>query len=299
MKKYRRSHFHLLSIVTILLIVLGCNNGNTNSENDNSICTLFPENDVCEDKPTEKNDNTADDNSINTTEKNDNKTDDNLIDTILKNTPLIKKTKVKKTKVSFFITSEGSVKNTLRNIGDRYIVEKSEATREGFSGGNLGGLAGADAQCTRLAEAAKLFGRTWKAFLTTTDEEAFDRIGRGPWYNIDKVKIADNVAGLKAQNSTAEHLALLKDEKGNNVILQEHDILIGDRTKNCNNWTSDSNSNFCGIITHASRVDIENNKNEWIQDSAHGGTNNPCSVAGIKTNFGGGKFYCFASDTWE
>ncbi len=293
MKKYRRSHFHLLSIVTILLIVLGCNNGNTNSENDNSICMLFPENDVCEDKPTEKNDNTADDKPINTTEKNDNTTDDNPINTILKNTPLIKKTKV-----SFFITSEGSVKNTLRNTGDRIYVEKFEATKVGFSGGNLGGIAGADAQCARLAKAAKLFGRTWKAFLTTTDEEAFDRIGSGPWYNIDEVKIADNVAGLKAQNSTAEHLALLKDEKGDNVILQEHDILVGDRTNNCNNWTSDNSSDFCGIITHASTLDIENNKNEWILETPHG-ADADCSVETISRTFGGGKFYCFASDIWE
>lgn len=33
------------------------------------------------------------------------------------------------------------------------------------SGGNLGGLAGADAHCAALAEAAGITGKTWRAYL--------------------------------------------------------------------------------------------------------------------------------------
>ena len=63
--------------------------------------------------------------------------------------------------MSFFLTSKGS--------GD---------------GANLGGLAGADAHCTALAEAAGVTGKTWRAYLSTTDSgsvTAKDRIGTCPW----------------------------------------------------------------------------------------------------------------------
>ena len=57
--------------------------------------------------------------------------------------------------------------------------------------GNLGGLAGADATCQRLAGAAGHGGRTWRAYLSVERDpannnqptHARDRIGTGPWYN--------------------------------------------------------------------------------------------------------------------
>ena len=69
------------------------------------------------------------------------------------------------TSMSFFITSVGSGK-----------------------GGDLGGLEGADAHCTKLAEAAGSEGKTWAAYLSTQEEgkrgvSARDRIGTGPWHN--------------------------------------------------------------------------------------------------------------------
>ena len=63
-------------------------------------------------------------------------------------------------------------------------------------GGDLGGLAGADAWCATLAEAAGVTGRTWRAYLSTAAENARDRIGSGPWYNAKGEKIADDVASL-------------------------------------------------------------------------------------------------------
>ena len=70
------------------------------------------------------------------------------------------------------------------------------------NGGNLGGLAGADAHCQNLAEAVGAGDRTWHAYLSTQDRpgqraiNARDRIGTGPWYNYDGVMIARDVAHL-------------------------------------------------------------------------------------------------------
>ena len=69
-------------------------------------------------------------------------------------------------------------------------------------GGNLGGLAGADAHCQRLAAAVGAGSRTWRAYLSTQARpgrpavNARDRIGTGPWYNFDGVMIARDVAHL-------------------------------------------------------------------------------------------------------
>lgn len=53
------------------------------------------------------------------------------------------------------------------------------------NGANLGGLVGADAHCTKLAEAAGSKGRSWHAYLSTQEKgkrgiSARSRIGQGP-----------------------------------------------------------------------------------------------------------------------
>jgi hypothetical protein len=81
--------------------------------------------------------------------------------------------------MTFFVTSEP--------IGD---------------GGNLGGLAGADAQCQKLATAVGAGGKTWHAYLSTQARpgqpavNARDRIGTGPWHNFDGVMVASSLAHL-------------------------------------------------------------------------------------------------------
>ena len=83
------------------------------------------------------------------------------------------------TPMTFFVTSEP--------IGD---------------GGNLGGLAGADAHCQALATRVGAGGKTWRAYLSTQARpgqpavNARDRIGTGPWYNFDGVMIARDNAHL-------------------------------------------------------------------------------------------------------
>ena len=70
------------------------------------------------------------------------------------------------------------------------------------NGGNLGGLAGADAHCQKLAGAVGAGGRTWRAYLSTQARpgqpavNARDRIGTGPWYNFEGVMIARDLAHL-------------------------------------------------------------------------------------------------------
>jgi hypothetical protein len=52
-------------------------------------------------------------------------------------------------------------------------------------GGDLGGITGADAICKRIAESVSpcQAGKVWRAFLSTSTENAIDRIGDGPWYD--------------------------------------------------------------------------------------------------------------------
>ncbi len=81
--------------------------------------------------------------------------------------------------MTFFVTSVG--------IGD---------------GANLGGLAGADAYCLKLATAAGAGNHTWHAYLSTQAKNgqpainARDRIGQGPWYNSRGQAIAQGQADL-------------------------------------------------------------------------------------------------------
>jgi hypothetical protein len=83
-------------------------------------------------------------------------------------------------------------------------------------GGDLGGVAGADAHCQRLATAAGAGSRTWHAYLSTQPRDgqpainARDRIGQGPWYNLKGDMIAKGQADLHGDTLELARL-------GNNV----------------------------------------------------------------------------------
>ena len=84
-------------------------------------------------------------------------------------------------------------------------------------GADLGGLAGADAHCGKLAEAAGSKGRTWRAYLSTQAEgkrgiSARDRIGLGPWYNAHGELIASDVDDLHISPNIVKRTAV--DENG-------------------------------------------------------------------------------------
>src|SRR5580704_11475941 len=74
-------------------------------------------------------------------------------------------------------------------------------------GADLGGLAGADAHCQRLATAVGAGNKTWHAYLSsnsapgTTPVNARDRIGKGPWQNFKGEVVAQNVDDLHSANN--------------------------------------------------------------------------------------------------
>ena len=101
--------------------------------------------------------------------------------------------------MSFFVTSTGAGK-----------------------GADLGGLAGADARCQQLAQAAGAGAKTWHAYLSTQAASgqpavnARERIGNGPWQNAKGVVIAKNVDELHSlTNNLTKQTALT--EKGDVV----------------------------------------------------------------------------------
>src|SRR5690606_21001984 len=96
-------------------------------------------------------------------------------------------------------------------------------------GANLGGLAGADAHCANLAEAAGVTGKNWAAYLSASGVNARARMGTGPWTNAAGVVIAESVEALHSDaNNLTKEAAL--DERGNIVTgrgddTNRHDIL--------------------------------------------------------------------------
>jgi hypothetical protein len=195
--------------------------------------------------------------------------------------------------MSFFVTSAGSGK-----------------------GGDLGGLAGADAHCQKLAAAVGAGNRTWRAYLSTPGAfpsptnatgvpsiNARDRIGTGPWYNAKGVLIARDVAHLHNGNNITKQTAL--DERGNQVrgrgdTPNEHDMLTGSRADGtafapqtdttCKAWTSSTDGS--AIVGHHDRIGPlpENWAASWNFSHQSAG----CSQEALVRTGGSGRFYCFA-----
>ena len=175
-------------------------------------------------------------------------------------------------------------------------------------GANLGGLAGADGHCKKLAEAAGSEGRTWRAYLSTYFEDkrgvsARDRIGRGPWYNARGDLIASDLDQLHISPNLVKRTAV--DENGNPVKGRgdkpnEHDILTGTKDDGtayfpwekgdhtCSNWTS--NDKGSATVGHHDRHGGGNIS--W--NAAH--ASRGCSQDNLKSTGGAGLLYCFAAD---
>jgi hypothetical protein len=87
------------------------------------------------------------------------------------------------------------------------------------NGGNLGGLTGADAHCQALAAAVGAGDRRWHAYLSTQARpgqpaiHARDRIGTGPWHNVNGELIARDLAHLHGDTIELARL-------GNNLTKQ-------------------------------------------------------------------------------
>ena len=216
------------------------------------------------------------------------------------NVPMPTSDRIPSSLMTFFVTSE--------SIGD---------------GGNLGGLAGADAHCQMLATRVGAGGKTWRAYLSTQPRpgqpavNARDRIGKGPWYNA-KERIPDYLGrrlqrpiiqseihgdtldeARRGSNLTKEFAVTEKGELVNGIgdpLPTRHDILTGSQPDGraftdaadhtCTNWTS--NATGSAQVGHSDRVG--NGNQSW--NSSHATTG--CSQRDLVSWGGVGLFYCFA-----
>ena len=188
-------------------------------------------------------------------------------------------------------------------------------------GGDLGGLAGADAHCQSLAQAAGAGNKTWRAYLSTNARgganavQARDRIGNGPWQNAKGAVIATSVPDLHSANNKINK-ANAVDEKGQPVKVRGdrpnmHDILTGsdkdgrayppNMDLTCANWTSSGPG--VAMLGHADRegnppvagpqnvAAYTETATSW--NATH--TSRSCSQPDLIATGGNGLFYCFAA----
>ncbi len=179
-------------------------------------------------------------------------------------------------------------------------------------GGNYGGLAGADAHCQMLAQAAGRGNVKWVAYLSTQGPGAVnarDRIGQGPWYNARGAMIAANLNELHGDtleqarmgNRLHKNSALTEKGaivKGSGDQPNEHDIITGsmpdgraytdgmDHT--CSNYTSNVDGKGSMQVGHHDK--IGNTNGSWNSSHASRG----CSQASLPPSGGAGYLYCFA-----
>ena len=177
-------------------------------------------------------------------------------------------------------------------------------------GGDLGGLAGADAHCEKLAADVGAGGRGWRAYLSAAPADgapaihARDRIGSGPWHNAQGVLIAKDLAELHGENGLTKATAL--NEKGEVVLgrgdaTNMHDILTGSAADGtlspgetdvtCANWTSSDAGS--ATVGHHDRVGINDTAPMKSWNSSH--ASRGCSPDALKGTGGAGLFYCFAT----
>ena len=177
------------------------------------------------------------------------------------------------------------------------------------NGADLGGLAGADAHCARLAEAAGILGKTWRAYLSATasgDQAAVnarDRIGAGPWSNVRGDVVARDVTDLHSDANNLTKQTVL-DENGEVVNGRgddpnRHDILtgtaadgtvaVGDGDTTCGNWTS-SSADGSAMVGHHDRIGGGPAPTSWNASHPSRG----CGQDNLRATGGDGLFYCFA-----
>lgn len=179
-------------------------------------------------------------------------------------------------------------------------------------GANYGGVAGADAHCQMLAQAAGRGNVKWVAYVSTQGPGAVnarDRIGQGPWYSSTGIMVAANLAELhgdtldqaRAGNRLNKNSA--RDEKrqlikGVGDMPNQHDMLTGSQLDGraytdgmdhtCNNYASNADGRGAVQVGHHDK--IGNTSGSW--NSAH--ASRGCSQANLIATGGNGYLYCFA-----
>ncbi|CDS53490.1 hypothetical protein [Polaromonas sp. CG9_12] len=180
-------------------------------------------------------------------------------------------------------------------------------------GGDLGGLAGADAYCQKLAASAKAGNKNWRAYLSAAPSasspavHARERIGRGPWQNASGVVVATSVEDLHGpanrlnkQNSLTEKGGVVS---GRVDTVNMHDILTGSTPDGrlatlasdttCGNWTKSAEGS--AIVGHHDRDGTNPDPVANVSWNASHGTRG-CGMAALKSTGGAGLMYCFAAN---
>lgn len=186
--------------------------------------------------------------------------------------------------MSFFVTSTGSGK-----------------------GADLGGLAGADAHCEKLAASVGAGGKGWRAYLSTTGAtgvNARDRIGSGPWVNAKGVTIASDVTTLHGSNKLSKQTALTEKGElinGRGDTPNTHDMLTGSTPdgravadagdSTCGNWTRSGEGS--AWVGHHDRIGLRDDDASRSWNASH--PSRGCSQDALKATGGDGLFYCFAT----
>ena len=194
--------------------------------------------------------------------------------------------------------------------GAKSVTRFFVTSRGPGKGGDLGGLAGADAHCQSLAKAEGSGDHTWRAYLSTSATpnqpavNARDRIGKGPWYNAEGSLVAANVDELHGDmNKITKETAVterLDQVNGVGETPNMHDILTGSRPDGtafdagddltCANWTSSTAGR--AQTGHHDRRGMGEGVNSW--NSVH--PSRGCSQQDLESTGGAGLFYCFAID---
>jgi hypothetical protein len=183
-------------------------------------------------------------------------------------------------------------------------------------GANLGGLAGADAHCQKLAASAGAGNRTWRAYLSTSftptkaPVHARDRIGKGPWFNAKGVLIASNVEQLHGSANNLIKTTALTEKgamvNGRTETPTTHDMLTGSRPdgtafgvfpgqpdQTCGDWTR--NGAGSAVVGHHDRS-APDTVSPWGMSWNSSHNTRGCSPDDLKSSGGAGLFYCFAVD---
>ena len=177
--------------------------------------------------------------------------------------------------------------------------------------GNLGGLAGADAICQRLATDVGAGGKTWRAYLSVERDpannnqptDARSRIGNGPWLNANEDTVAANLTALHSRTGNP---AVFIDERGNRINGQwtgsptptEHDIMTGSTADGrvmvgftCSDWTSSATTAF-GQVGHSDGLGPGGSSAGALSSWNSSHSNQNCSNTAPRG--GAGRIYCFA-----
>ncbi len=179
------------------------------------------------------------------------------------------------------------------------------------TGGDLGGLAGADAHCQKLASAAGAGQRPWRAYLSQQPADglpavnARDRIGKGPWRNANGVVVANDVAQLHGENMISKATALTETGqgvKGRGDTPNQHDVLTGSQpdgtfiagavNSTCRNWTQSVDG--AAMVGHHDKIGLNDTVPAKSWNSSH--QSRGCSMEQLRSTGGAGLYYCFAAN---